>query len=98
MPVETIEARLAEGDVIDDDGVLVVPERDTVDALETEKVEEDDGVPIVLTVLATIAVLVFIAALVLFSRRKRRVLPEAAKRLEAIQGSDLPNDGKEESQ
>ena len=98
LPVETIEARLAEGDVIDDDGVLVVPERDTVDALETEKVEEDDGVPIVLTVLATIAVLVFIAALVLFSRRKRRVLPEAAKRLEAIQGSDLPNDGKEESQ
>ena len=97
LPVETIEARLAEGDVIDDDGVLVVPERDTVDALETEKVEEDDGVPIVLTVLATIAVLVFIAALVLFSRRKRRVLPEAAKRLEAIQGSDLPNDGKEES-
>lgn len=98
LSIETMGARLAEGDIIDDDGVLVVPERDAAVALETEKVKEGDEVLIVLATFAAIAVLIFIVALVLLGRRKRRVLLEAAKRLEAIQRSDLPNDGKEGGQ
>jgi len=98
LSIETIGARLAEGDIIDDDGVLVVPERDAAVALETEKVKEGDEVLIVLATFAAIAVLIFIVALVLLGRRKRRMLLEAAKRLEAIQRSDLPNDGKEDGQ
>lgn len=98
LSIETIGARLAEGDIIDDDGVLVVPERDAAVALETEKVKEGDEVLIVLATFAAIAALIFIVALVLLGRRKRRMLLEAAKRLEAIQRSDLPNDGKEDGQ
>ena len=95
LPIETINARLAEGDAISDEGMLITPEQTPIAAPEVEE-PADEGFPIALVALLAAAVLVIIVALPLSRRRKRPALFEGTVRLEAGTEPKLLSDGEED--
>ena len=95
LPVETINARLDAGDVINEDGLLVTPEATPVASTEGEQSEED-GFSIAIVALFAAAAFVIIVALVLNRKRKRMALPEGTAQLEAGPDTKLLSDGEEE--
>lgn len=92
LPVETINAHLAEGDTIDSDGALVTPEPvapTTPGTIGTESGRSPLG-PIATI---TVVVLVFLAVALLRRQRRRHALIEGVKQLDnAPQDPKLLND------
>lgn len=95
LPIEAINARLAEGDMISDEGMLITPEQTPIAAPEVEE-PEDKGFPIVLVALLAAAALVIIVALLLNRRRKRPALSEETAQLEAKTDPKLLSNGEED--
>ena len=92
LPVETINARLAEGDTIDSDGALVTPEPVAPTTPGTIGTESDRS-PLGPIAAITVVVLVFLAVALLRRQRRRHALIEGAKQLDtAPQDPKLLND------
>lgn len=96
LPIETINARLAEGDIIGSDGTLVT--LDSVAPAEPEmKRTESDRLPLGLIVAITAAVLIFFVVALLRGQRKRRASNEGIKQLDVVPQSLKPlNDNEED--
>lgn len=97
LPIEMINARLAEGDTIDGDGTLVTP--DSVVPTEPEmKRTESDRLPLGLIAAITVVVLVFLAVALLRRQRKHHALNEGVKQLDtAPQDPKLLNDNERDN-
>lgn len=100
VPIETINARLAEGDTISDEGMLVTPEQTSAAGFGTEGTEvtdsESDDSPVILVALFAAAALVLIVALALVRKRKRLTLPNGTNQLKAVQEPKLLDNGEDE--
>lgn len=92
LPIETINTRLAEGDVINNEGMLVTPEQTPVAASVAEE-PENEGFPFALIALVAAAAFVVTIALLLNRRHKRPALPEETAQLEAGSEPKLLIDG-----
>ena len=97
LPIETINARLAEGDAISDEGMLITPEQTPIAAPEVEE-PEDKGFPILLFALFVAAAFIVVIALLLNRRRKRPALSEGTVQLEAGTEPKLLSDGEEDEE
>lgn len=96
LPVETINARLAEGDTIDSDGTLVTPEPVAPTTSGTIGMESDRS-PFGLLVAIAVVILVFLSVVLLCRRRRRHVLTESVTQRDAVsQDPRLLNDGEED--
>lgn len=95
LPIETINTRLAEGDVINNEGMLVTPEQTPVAASVAEE-PENEGFPFALIALVAAAAFVVTIALLLNRRHKRPALPEETAQLEAGSEPKLLIDGEED--
>lgn len=83
LPIETINERLANGEVVTEDGTLIWPS----EQVAVEEDTQDSGFPSQILVIFTCP---FIAiAIALNTRRKRPALPEEAKQLESGQKPNL---------
>ena len=95
LPVETINARLAEGDTIDSDGALVTPEPVAPTTSGTIGTESDRS-QLRLLVAIAVVILVFLSVALLRRRRRRHVLTESVTQRDAVsQDPRLLNDGEE---
>lgn len=92
LPVETINAHLAEGDTIDSDGALVTPEPVAPTTPGTIGTESGRS-PLGSIAAITVVVLVFLAVALLRRQRRRHALIEGVKQLDtAPQDPKLLND------
>ena len=94
LPIETINARLAEGDAISDEGMLITPEQTPIAAPEVEEPAEEDF-PILLVALFAAAALVVII-LLLNRSHKRPTLSEGTVQLKTGADPSLLDDGEED--
>lgn len=92
LPIETINERLADGEVVAEDGTLIWP----TDATMTEEAaNEDDGFPYQLVLVFACAFIAIAIAIALNIKKKRQhALPEGTKQIEAGADPKLLEDGK----
>lgn len=94
LPIETINERLANGEVVAEDGNLVWPEDATI---AEESANEDSGFPYLLVFVFVCALFAIAIAIALNMKKKRRPeLPEGSKQIEAGPESKMLETGKEE--
>lgn len=94
LPIETINERLANGEVVAEDGNLVWPENETI---AEESANEDSGFPYLLVFVFACALFAIAIAIALNMKKKRRPeLPEGSKQIEAGPESKMLETGKEE--
>lgn len=92
LPIETINQRLANGDVINENGLLVTPA-----STDSETDQADEGVFGLLIALLFAAAIFVIAIGIALNRRRKGSVPEASlKSLEAGDEAKLLDSGKEE--
>lgn len=95
LPIETINERLANGEIVTEDGNLAWPAETTAE----EETGEGDGFPYQIVVVLALALIAIAIAVALNMKRKRRPeLPEGTKQIEGGTEQRLLEDGKEDDQ
>lgn len=95
LPLETINARLAEGDTIDSDGALAASKPVAPEGPKMKRAESD-RLPLGLIAAITVVVLISFVVALLRRQRKHRVSKEGIKQLDAApQDPKLLNDNEE---
>lgn len=96
LPIETINERLAKGDAIDENGMLVMPV--SAEGSNSSDRSEDEGFPITIVLLFACAAFVLIVAIALNKQRKKRSVQDTQKQLESGPEAKLLEESKEDGE